>query len=186
MTIGNEHDGVLDIAVLTTGGTIEKTYDAHEGRLHNTNSVLDHILAELVLEQISLHRQAVMCKDSLEMTAEDHLLIAESAIEASRVRDGVIVIHGTDRLAQTGEAICKLAGGELASPIVLTGAMRPWIVRDSDAHQNVTEAILAVQLLAPGVYVCMHSRVLRFPGVVKDRKQLRFVRVHELEQETNS
>jgi len=176
MTIGNEHPGVLEIAVLTTGGTIEKTYDAHQGKPHNADSVLDHIIADLVLEDVNLHRESVMCKDSLEMTSEDHLLIAESAVEASRNRDGVLVIHGTDRLAETGEAICRLAGSDLTSPIVLTGAMRPWIVRDSDAHQNVTEAILAVQLLAPGVYVCMHSRVLRFPGIVKDRKRLRFVR----------
>ena len=176
MTIGNEHQGVMDIAILTTGGTIEKTYDAHQGRLHNDESVLDHILAELVIEKVRLHRQAVMCKDSLEMTRDDHLQIAEAAVEASRCRDGVIVIHGTDRLADTGDAIHDLAGSNLTTPIVLTGAMRPWILRDSDAHQNVTEAILAVQLLASGVYVCMHSRVLRFPGIVKDRKRLRFVR----------
>lgn len=176
MTIGNEHPGILEIAVLTTGGTIEKTYDAHEGKLQNAESVLDHIIADLVLEEINLHRESVMCKDSLEMTSEDHRQIANSAIEASRNRDGVIVIHGTDRLAETGEEIFELAGSDLTCPIVLTGAMRPWIVRDSDAHQNVTEAILAVQLLAPGVYVCMHSRVLRFPGIVKDRKRLRFVR----------
>lgn len=178
MTIGNEHSGVLDIAVLTTGGTIEKTYDAHRGKLQNTMSVLDHIIDELVLEEIVLHRQTLMSKDSLDMTPEDHLEIARAAIEASQSHDGVLVIHGTDRLAETGEAICRLAGATLNSPIVLTGAMRPWVLRDSDAHQNVTEAILAVQLLAPGVYVCMHSRVLRFPGVIKDRKRLRFVRAN--------
>ncbi len=176
MTIGNEHSGVLDIAVLTTGGTIEKTYDAHQGKLQNAISVLDHIIDELVLEEITLHRQPLMSKDSLEMTPEDHVRIAEAAIEASTRRDGVLIIHGTDRLAETGEAICSLADSAVSSPIVLTGAMRPWVLRDTDAHQNVTEAILAVQLLAPGVYVCMHSRVLRFPGVIKDRKRLRFVR----------
>jgi hypothetical protein len=42
--------------------------------------------------------------------------------------------------------------------------------------QNLTEALLAVQLLEPGVYVAMHNTVLRFPGVVKDRERGRFVR----------
>ena len=32
----------------------------------------------------------------------------------------------------------------------------------------VTEALIAVQLLPPGVYVAMHNRVLAFPGVEKD------------------
>ena len=52
-------------------------------------------------------------------------------------------------------------------------------MRNSDAYQNITESLMAVQLLEPGVYVCMHSRVLAFPGVVKDRERLRFMSSHE-------
>jgi L-asparaginase len=54
--------------------------------------------------------------------------------------------------------------------------MRPYEMRRTDATQNVTEALLAVQVLAPGVYVAMHNRVLQFPGVVKDLQQGTFVR----------
>jgi L-asparaginase len=54
--------------------------------------------------------------------------------------------------------------------------MRPYEFRDTDAVQNVTESILAARLLKPGVYVVMHNRVLRFPGVTKDRQALSFVR----------
>ena len=53
--------------------------------------------------------------------------------------------------------------------------MRPYIVRTTDAVQNLTEAFLAVQVLSPGVYVVMHNQVLAFPGVVKDRRRLTFV-----------
>lgn len=49
-------------------------------------------------------------------------------------------------------------------------------MRRTDATQNVTEALLAVQVCAPGVYVAMHNRVLQFPGVVKDLKLGTFVR----------
>jgi L-asparaginase len=59
---------------------------------------------------------------------------------------------------------------------VLTGAMRPYELRSTDALQNLTEALLAVQLVAPGVYVAMHNRVLAFPGVIKDREHGTFVR----------
>ena len=180
MTAGREHSGTFRIGLLTTGGTIEKTYDAHQGKLHNVSSVLDHLLGELVLEAVQLERIPVMSKDSLDMTSEDHHEIAKAAIDQASGCDGVVIVHGTDRLANTGEAIHELAGQGLKVPVVLTGSMRPWVMRDSDAQQNLTESLLAVQLLEAGVYVCMHSRILRFPGVIKDRKNLRFVMAEEL------
>ena len=60
-------------------------------------------------------------------------------------------------------------------PVVLTGAMRPYALRVSDAPQNLAEALLAVQLLSPGVYLAMHNQVLAFPGVVKDSRLGAFV-----------
>jgi len=66
--------------------------------------------------------------------------------------------------------------GTPATPIVFTGAMRPWELRNSDALQNLTEALIAVQLVQPGVYVAMHNQVLRFPGVSKDAERRTFVK----------
>jgi L-asparaginase len=57
------------------------------------------------------------------------------------------------------------------------GAMRPWIMKNTDALQNLVESFIAVQLLAPGVYVAMDDRVLQFPVVMKDKKSLRFVKI---------
>ncbi len=156
------------IALISTGGTIEKTYDELSGVLANHVSVLDIMLASLELRGVTVERVALLNKDSLEMTAEDHTLIAETAVRAARERDGVVVVHGTDRLAVSGERVCELVGTP-ATPIVFTGAMRPYELRATDALQNLTEALLAVQLVPPGVYVAMHNQVLRFPGVIKDR-----------------
>ncbi|HKE17237.1 MAG TPA: asparaginase domain-containing protein [Kofleriaceae bacterium] len=163
------------LALISTGGTIEKTYDARSGELSNRVSVLDVMLGSLELRGVELERIALMNKDSLEMSDADHALIAEVAGEQASRHDGVVVVHGTDRLAVSGErAVARW--GVPASPIVLTGAMRPYELRDSDALQNLTEALLAAQLLAPGVYVVMHGQVLQFPGVVKDPAQGSFVR----------
>ena len=63
----------------------------------------------------------------------------------------------------------------------MTGAMRPYELRQTDATQNLTEALLAVQFLAPGVWCVMHDRALRFPGVVKDRAKMTFVMESELQ-----
>jgi L-asparaginase len=66
--------------------------------------------------------------------------------------------------------------GRPAAPIVLTGAMRPYELRNTDALQNLTEALLAAQVLPAGVYVVMHAQLLEFPGVVKDRALGTFVK----------
>ena len=93
----------------------------------------------------------------------------------SKLAEGVIVIHGTDTLSVTGERIVQRYP-ELEVACVLTGAMRPWMMRNSDALQNLVESFTVVQLVPRGVYVAMHNRVLQFPGVIKDQEHLRFVR----------
>ena len=167
------------IALISTGGTIEKTYEELGGTLSNRVSVLDVMLAQLELRGTTqITRISLMNKDSLDMTAADHALIAEAVEAQLQSHDGVIVVHGTDRLAESGEATLKRlqASGGPRGPVVFTGAMRPWELRRTDATQNLTEALLAVQILAPGVYVSMHNRVLAFPGVRKDRATLTFVK----------
>ncbi len=161
------------LTIVSTGGTIEKTYEASSGALSNRETVLDHMLAQLRTPDLRINRIRLMNKDSLEMTAEDHGVIARSAHQAAAAGAGVMVVHGTDRLSESGEATHAM--GKPAAPIVFTGAMRPFELRDTDALQNLTEALLAVRLLDPGVYVAMHNRVLAFPGVVKDRTAGTFV-----------
>jgi L-asparaginase len=163
------------IALISTGGTIEKTFDALQGILTNQVSVLDVMLASLQLEGVTLARVPLMNKDSLDMSEEDHTLIAETCGALARVHDGVVVVHGTDRLSVSGERVVEVLGDPRV-PVVFTGAMRPYELRTSDALQNLTEALLAVQVLCPGVYVAMHNKVLQFPGVVKDRERGTFVR----------
>lgn len=164
------------IALISTGGTIEKTYDELSGVLHNEVSILDIMLARLDLGGITVERLQLMNKDSLEMSDEDHALIAATACRATQTHDGVVVVHGTDRLARTGEKML-VVGEPIRNPIVLTGAMRPYALRNTDAIQNLTEALLAVQLVEAGVYVAMHNKVLAFPGVTKDLDRGTFVKL---------
>src|SRR3954462_14426039 len=93
------------IALISTGGTIEKTYDELSGVLANHVSVLDVMLVSLELRGIDVHRVSLMNKDSLEMTPDDHTLIAMTAGELATRFAGVVVVHGTDRLAVSGERI---------------------------------------------------------------------------------
>ncbi len=173
---GMNREARCAIAILTTGGTIDKTYDETDGSLRNTRSILDELLRALRLPELDVELVPVMSKDSLEMTAEDRRDVLSATRVALAGHDAVVIVHGTDTLAATGDVL-HAGLADLDKPVVLTGAMRPYEFRDTDALQNVTESLIAARLLAPGVYVVMHGRALAFPGVVKDRDRRTFRRV---------
>lgn len=77
-------------------------------------------------------------------------------------------------MAETGLYLQR-ALPEPGIPIVLTGAMTPPGFEKSDGLQNLTESLLAVQLLPPGIYVVMHGSAYPADCVRKDRTLGRFV-----------
>ena len=178
------------ITLITTGGTIEKTYDETSGRLENRQSIVGRMLRRLRLEGVSISIVGLMNKDSLVMTDEDRVQIVElvrtlagehdgaSRDSSGGVADchGVVILHGTDTLTNTGECL-HAAIPNPAVPIILTGAMRPFEMTHSDALQNLTEAIFATGVLAPAVYCVAHGGALAFPGVNKDRERGTFIKV---------
>jgi len=172
------------ITLITTGGTIEKTYDDRSGVLANHRSIVRKMLRRLRLEDVSLSVIELMSKDSLEMTDQDRARVAEAVRVAGGSTDlvtqtsGVVILHGTDTLERTGEHLVATLRPRV--PIVLTGAMRPFEMVRSDALQNLTEAMFATGTLAPGVYCVAHGRALAFPGVVKDRASGTFVKTEGL------
>lgn len=165
--------GGVRVTIVTTGGTIAKTYDERDGSMQNRRPVIETLVQTLRLVDVEVGYVHLLNKDSLELVAADRERIASAVKDALTHVDAVVVIHGTDTLAATGELLTTRIVSP-SGPIVLTGAMKPYELRDSDATQNVTEALLACRLAKPGVYVAMHNRVLRFPGVVKDREQMTF------------
>lgn len=162
--------------MITTGGTIEKTYDEHSGVLANRSSIVRRMLDELRLEGAAINVIELMSKDSLDMTEADRSLVVDAVRLAwsQAGTAGVVVLHGTDTLCETGQRLLA-TNPEPRGPVVLTGAMRPFEMKQSDALQNLTEAIFAAGVLAPGVWCVAHGRALRFPAVKKDRERGTFV-----------
>jgi len=175
---GDKVPPVRKITLITTGGTIEKTYDEQTGELANRRSIVHRMLSELRLEEIEVNVFEAMSKDSLEMTEVDRarILGVVRAICDEGTTNGMVILHGTDTLALTGENLQENLEGPRI-PIVLTGAMRPFEMKQSDALQNLTEAIFAAGMLPPGVYCAAHGRVLPFPGVRKDPERGTFVKI---------
>ena len=165
----------MKVTIVTTGGTIAKTYDETNGSLRNERPVIESLVDTLRLPDLEIDYCHLLNKDSLDFDDEDRQLILNEVRGLLTTNGAIVVIHGTDSLELTGELLHR-AISHLSIPIILTGAMRPYEFRDSDAGQNVTEALLACTLVEAGVYAVMHGRVLRFPGVVKDRRSLTFVR----------
>jgi len=163
----------MNITILTTGGTIEKTYNERDGSLKNYHTILPRMLTGLRLPDLDISHEQVVFKDSLEMTEDDRQRVLAAARRSLSISDAIVILHGTDTMAETGELLHRQLQ-DLSIPVILTGAMRPYEFRDSDALQNVTESLLAARVLSPGVYVVMHNRVLAFPGVVKDRENPTF------------
>lgn len=159
------------VMIYTTGGTIEKSYNEFDGSLRNRESFLkDTILKRLRLPNTHITVTEVLAKDSLDMNLADRLLIWENVKKGIERGYLIVVLHGTDTMAETARIFhsrCPNPG----VPVVFTGAMRPPGFEDSDATQNVTEALLAAKIAPPGHYVCFHGELIKVPNVEKNRER---------------
>ncbi len=163
-----------EVFIITTGGTIEKTYDEEEGSLANRKSIVEEeIIARLRLPYLKVETLCIFNKDSLHMTEQDRQKIYDSISAVLTKKIPIIVIHGTDTMAVSAEFCHKefiKNRVTLTVPIIFTGAMRPLEFSDSDAIQNVTEALMASTIAAPGVYISFHCRLFPVPYVRKNPK----------------
>ncbi len=156
------------LQIVTTGGTIDKTYNPLTGELVFTGSALPKML-ELMNYTGGYEITQLMQKDSLEMTHEDRAVIHCACISSEYQR--IVLTHGTDTMVETAHTLSTIDD----KTIVLTGAMIPYSISDSDAMLNVGFALGVVQTLPSGVYITMNGQVFNWNEVVKDRSRGMFV-----------
>lgn len=169
--------GREEVLVMTTGGTIDKTYDEFDGSLANKESQIKRwIVSRLRMPYTEIRVFSVMAKDSLHMTDYDRTLILKTIQTHLSKKLPIVVLHGTDTMAKTANIVHEALkdSSDLKVPIVFTGAMKPMGFEDSDSYQNVTEALLAVKILKPGVYISFHNRVFELPKVRKNKEKRTF------------
>lgn len=172
--MGKEGNSKTEICVITTGGTIEKTYDEDTGNLINRESVVKGLLlAHLRLPYTELQMFSLFSKDSLVLTDEDRELLCNFVKNKAKDKRPILILHGTDTMEKSANFLHDHLT-DLEVPVVLTGAMKPLGFHDSDAPQNVTEALLALKLLDPGVYISFHNRVFKIPGAHKNLEKRTF------------
>jgi len=153
----------MNLRVIASGGTFDKHYDEIAGKLgFGPGHLAEVIKRARITVPVTLEELPFL--DSLEMQDEDRQRILASCQAAQE--SGLIIIHGTDTMRETAEV---LGHAKLDKSIVLTGAMIPYEIANSDALFNFGFACAAAQLLPPGVYVAMNGKVFAWDKVEKNR-----------------
>lgn len=172
------------VAVLTTGGTIDKVYFDAKSEFAVGDSMVEELLKQAHVNA-PYRVEEIMRKDSLELDDADRDAIC-AAVEGCP-EQCVVITHGTDTMADSASALLlhnALVSAEgvesatqLEKTVVFTGALSPARFATSDATFNVGMAFAAVQTLAAGVYIVMNGQVFAAGSVRKDVANNVFVRL---------
>jgi L-asparaginase len=158
------------IVVVTTGGTIDKTYFDALSQYQVGESVVQRLL-EIGRVAYPFRIVEMFRKDSLDLTSEDREALRAGVAELATPR--VVITHGTDTMTETARVLASIPD----KTIVFTGSLSPARFSESDATFNLGMAFATVQTAAPGVYIAMSGEVFRADKVRKDRAAGRFVQI---------
>lgn len=155
------------VQIFSCGGTIDKVYFDAKSEYEVGEPQIETIFRDANVG-FKFSIESLFRKDSLEMTAEDRLLV-RARVEACAATH-VLLTHGTDTMPETAQSLLGIPN----KVIVLTGSMAPARFQKSDAEFNIGCAVGALLSSLPGVYVAMNGCV--FPGgrVRKNRELGRF------------
>jgi L-asparaginase len=153
----------MSLRIIATGGTFDKHYDEIAGKLGFAQGHLADALKRARLT-VPTTLEELPFLDSLDMVDADRARIL-AACRASR-ETHIVIIHGTDTMRETAEV---LGAANLNQTVVLTGAMIPYEIANSDALFNLGFACGVAQTLPTGIYVAMNGQVFPWDHVQKNR-----------------
>lgn len=143
----------MEILFLQTGGTIDKDYPrATGGWAFEFGEPATKRILEKLNPGFTYQVETVCQKDSQEINLDDREEMIKQCL--ANTAEKIIITHGTDTLLESARFLVGKCPGKT---LVFTGAMRPERFANSDAPINLGMAIAGVQVLSPGVYVCMHG-----------------------------
>ena len=145
----------MKLKIFTVGGTIDKVYFDKKSLYEVGDPTISGILSEANVT-IKYGVESLLHKDSLDMDSKDRRFIA-NAVEKEECKK-ILITHGTDTMIKTAKCV-KKAIAKTDKTIVFTGSMTPAIFRSSDAEFNIGGALIAVQILPPGVYIVINGKV---------------------------
>lgn len=159
-----------DVRIIVTGGTIDKVHDPRTEGLGFAPDGSTHIPEILRIGRCHYPIvQLLMLKDSLYFEDADRNSIAGAVTAAAE--KAIVITHGTGTMGETARFLMDRAPEKT---VVLTGAMRPFSLYASDGEFNLGGAVVAAQILGPGVWGVMNGRVFPAEHLNKDAEQGRF------------
>lgn len=153
----------MTLRLIATGGTFDKHYNPLTGVLGFAESHLPAVISRARLT-IPVALETLPLLDSLDMQDADRQRVLEACQAATE--QAIVIVHGTDTMPQTAAV---LGAANLGRTIILTGAMIPYEIANSDALFNLGFACGVAQTLPAGVYVGMNGQVFAWDNVTKNR-----------------
>jgi len=155
------------LRLFACGGTFDKRYDPLKGELIFTTSQLEAIVTRARLT-VNVAVETLMQIDSLDMQGDDRERILAACVAATE--KNLVIVHGTDTMPDTAAVLGPHFDATAGKTIVLTGAMVPYAISQSDALFNLGFACACAQTLAPGVWIAMNGRWHAWNDVRKNRE----------------
>ncbi|MBU0592008.1 asparaginase [Candidatus Micrarchaeota archaeon] len=160
------------IHFVLTGGTI----DSHFNPAKDQVTIGEKTSVEEYIKKLQLYNEyqfeIVVLKDSRDLRYKDRQEILATVKNSPHKM--IIITHGTYTMPDTGQYL-KDNLHETDKTVVLVGSMIPLKGFDlSDAPFNLGYAIANVQILSPGVYICMNGKSFDPEKVDKNKMEGRF------------
>ncbi|WP_457593886.1 asparaginase domain-containing protein [Hydrogenimonas sp.] len=158
------------LKIINTGGTFNKVYDPLAGALvvAPDNSAVEAAVGSM-RPGCEMEIAGLLYKDSLDMDDADRQELCEAVGRSEEER--IVIVHGTDTIGKSAEAVDLFLKERHEKRVVLTGAMIPFSIDPVEATANLASAVTAVRYLKPGVYIAMHGFVLPYQQIEKNRER---------------
>jgi len=163
------------IHIILTGGTIDSKYDGKSDTVvPRRHSIIPEFIRSIKLYEKFQFTELFM-KDSRKITKNDMKKIVKT-LSDSRSRK-IIILHGTYTMPETARFL-KANLDRRDQVIILTGSMIPLEgFTMSDAGFNLGYSISQLDLLKPGVYVCMNGKTFLAEESMKEISRGMFVSI---------
>ncbi len=151
-------DGLPDLAIVGTGGTIASYVDYRTGAVHPALTAEELAFSVPGLaDMYNLRAEALLSVHSEDLMPRHWAKIARSVkAHLDEGAAGVVVGHGTDTMGFTAAALSFMLP-ELAGPVVLVGSQRSSDRPSSDAVENLRDACAVATSDLGEVVVVMHG-----------------------------
>ena len=151
--------------ILNSGGTLNKRYNARDGEFEVP---FDSIAVIKILNSVESKYDlaGVVFKDSLDMDLDDRKQITNIIMESKD--SNFLIIHGTDTMHDTAQFLDEIFDDR---KIILTGAMKPYEIDQSEASFNLGMSMGFLKAKPKnGVYICMNGHIKSWDRLVKNKQ----------------